>query len=316
MTAVRHKPLFFFGTCNLDYVLSVDRLPRSGGTVVGSFAQHPGGKGANQAVAAGRLGMSPRFFTKLGDDAAGHILLKSLSAAGVMTDSVEMVPGKRSGVAMIMVDATAANFIGIDPGENLAVSTADIARAATSLEPDSIVVAEMGLPTRALEDIFALKRKHGFFLIFNPAPVRAGLSAEAWHAVDIATPNETEAFELTGIDVVDAASATAAAHAVRELGPRAVAVTMGASGVVYVDAHRVLRIPSFEVDAVDTTAAGDAFNGGLAVALAREMPISEALRYAMAVAALSVTCHGAQESMPSAAQVASFLKLAANAESQ
>jgi ribokinase len=301
------KPLIFFGTCNLDFCLSVDRLPTRGQSVMGDLIRHPGGKGANQAVAAARLGLAPRFFTKLGDDEAGAILKCALLDAGVQTDAIETVRGANSGTALIIVDGDGGNIIGIESGANQSMSERDIERAANLIGAGALVVAEMGLPNAALERLFALKPDYGFELIFNPAPVRKGLTKAAWRQVDYATPNEMEAFDLTGIEVVDLVSAERAAEGLLDLGVRAVIVTLGAQGAFYADDQRRFHVPAFPVKALDTTAAGDAFTGGLAAALARSAPIERAIRYAMAVAALCVTSAGAQSAMPSAETVDAFL---------
>ncbi|UXN57753.1 PfkB family carbohydrate kinase [Phyllobacterium zundukense] len=200
-----HRPLFFFGTTNLDFCFNVERLPTPGETVAGTPARHAGGKGANQAVAAARLGMRPKFFTRLGDDAAGHMLLDALASAGVNTEAVLVAPGEMSGSAAVIVDDDGGNMIVIAPGANAEITGPMIRDAGELIEENSIVIAEMGLPVSALEELFALRDKKGFQLVFNPAPVRPGLSSFAWKQVDFITPNETEAFELTGIELTDLA---------------------------------------------------------------------------------------------------------------
>nr|WP_292333574.1 ribokinase [Mesorhizobium sp.] len=297
----------FFGTTNLDLCFNVDRLPTPGETLLGTLVRNPGGKGANQAVAAARLGLRPYFYTRLGDDEAGRALLRSLQEAGVRTDAVEVCPGELSGSAMVMVGDDGANMIVIDPGANLKATPATVEKAAAFIEPGTIVVAEMGIPIAALERLCALKADRGFELIFNPAPVRTGLSTEAWRSVDYITPNQTETFELTGVEVVGFESAAEAALKLLEFGPKAALITLGAQGTYYRDGSRSFAMPAFPVKVLDTTAAGDAFNGGFAAFLAQGLPVRDAIRKATAVAALCVTRRGAQESMPTARTVDEFL---------
>lgn len=304
---MKPRPLMFFGTTNLDLCFNVDRLPTPGETLLGTLARNPGGKGANQAVAAARLGVRPHFYTRLGDDEAGRALLQSLTQAGVRTDAVEICSGQPSGSAMVMVGDDGANMIVIDPGANLHATPATVEKAAAFIEPDAIVVAEMGMPIAALERLFELKSRRGFELVFNPAPVRSGLSGEAWRSVDYLTPNQTETFELTGMEAVDFESAARAAHKLLELGPKAALITLGARGTYYCDGRQSFGLPAFPIKVVDTTAAGDAFNGGFAAFLAQGLPVRDAIRKATAVAALCVTRRGAQESMPTARAVDEFL---------
>ncbi|MEX2697211.1 ribokinase [Rhizobium mongolense] len=304
---MRSAPIIFFGTTNLDLCFNVERLPTPGESVIGSLVRHPGGKGANQAVAAARLGLRPKLFTRLGDDEAGSVLMLSLMNAGVVTGAVQIAKGEGSGSALVMVGDDGGNMIVIDPGANANVTPELIDKAAVHIEPNSIVVAEMGLPIKALEQLFSLKAQLGFRLIFNPAPVRPGLSRAAWSAVDFVTPNESEAYELTGIEIHSQEAAAQAAKALLALGPKAALITLGERGAFYDDGTQTFLVPAFPVVVVDTTAAGDAFNGGFAAALARGAPVREAVRQAMAVAALCVTRRGAQPSMPTAAEVDEFL---------
>ncbi len=301
------KSLMFFGTTNLDLSFNVERLPTPGESLMGTLVRHPGGKGANQAVAAAKLGCRPKFFTRVGNDDAGSILRQSLEDAGVLLDAVQTAEEEPTGTAMIIVGDDGGNMIVIDAGANANVTGELIDAVHGHIEPGAIVVAEMGLPVVALEALFALKARIGFTLVFNPAPVRPGLSQEAWSQVDYVTPNESEAYELTGIEIECIDTARQAAKAILAMGPKAVLITLGGRGAYFVDATQSFHVPAFPVIVVDTTAAGDAFNGGFAVALARGVPIRDAVRQAMAVAALCVTKRGAQPSMPTAEAVDEFL---------
>jgi ribokinase len=309
------RPLMFFGTTNLDLCFEVERLPTAGESVMGTLARYAGGKGANQAVAAARLGAAPRFFTRIGDDEAGAFLLRSLEEAGVVVDAVEVAADEPSGSALVAVDHDGSNMVIIDPGANRHITVGSIRHGAGFISRDAVVVAEMGLPLPALEYLFSLKREVPFTLVFNPAPVQSGMSREAWRAVDIVTPNAAEASELTGIRVVDDETARNAATALLELGPRAVVITLGELGSWYADTEQSFRMPAFPVRAVDTTGAGDAFTGGLAAAVAMGLPIRSAISRAMAVAAISVTRHGAQIAMPTAREVDDFLQPTTSLES-
>ncbi|WP_141343052.1 ribokinase [Bradyrhizobium sp. USDA 3458] len=302
------RPLMFFGTTNLDLCFNVERLPTPGESLMGTVRRHPGGKGANQAVAAARLGLKPHFYTHLGDDDAGQSLLKSLMEAGVCTDAVTICTGEVSGLAVVMVADDGSNMIVIDPGANSKVAPDMIESAIKFIERDTIVAAEMGMPIPALNRLFEMKLKKGFELIFNPAPVRLGLPPAAWRNVDFVTPNQTEAFELTGVKVCDFDSAARAAGKLLDLGPGAALITLGAQGAYYADATRSFALRAFPVKVVDTTAAGDAFNGAFAASLAQRLPLEEAVRRALAVAALCVTRRGAQSSMPTAQAVDEFLQ--------
>ncbi|APO50508.1 MULTISPECIES: ribokinase [Bradyrhizobium] len=301
------RPLMFFGTTNLDLCFNVERLPTPGESLMGSLKQNAGGKGANQAVAAARLGLRPSFYTRLGDDDAGRSLLQALREAGVRLDAIEVCPGEISGSALVLVGDDGSNMIVIDPGANANVTPSMVEKAAEFIERDAIVVAEMGMPVPALNHLFALKSVKEFDLIFNPAPVRAGLSPAAWRSVDFVTPNQTEAFELTGVEVHDFDGAAHAAGKLLDLGPKAALITLGAQGAYYADASATFALRAFPVKVVDTTAAGDAFNGAFAASLAHRLPIREAIKKALAVAALCVTRRGAQRSMPSSWAVDEFL---------
>lgn len=300
------RPLLFLGTSNLDMVCFTEALPVRGESVMGRIEQFAGGKGANQAVCAGRLGGRPLFVTLLGDDEPGALLRSSFAQSGVREDGLVTVPGKQSGRSLIFVDGDGSNLIGIDAGANLDFGPEHVDKALALIEEPAVLVAEMGLPEAAFSHLFENKGHH--CLIFNPAPVTAPLSDADCRAIDILTPNETEAEALTGIRIATTQDALTAAYTLVARGCRSVVVTLGEKGAVYVDTERELTVPAFDVDVVDTTAAGDAFSGGLAVAIAIGMEIDAAIRSAMAVAALSVTRKGAQSSLPDAREVESLLQ--------
>ena len=295
------RPLIFMGTTNLDIVFYSTALPAVGQSLMGNIEEYGGGKAANQAVAAARLGGTPYLATMLGEDDAADRLMRDLAGVGVQTGIIRRKPGVASGKAVILVAPDGSNMIGIDAGANEEFTPGDVLAALEDLPEGAVMVVEMGLPVDTCRAAF--ENKGGRFLIFNPAPVRAQLTAADCKHIDIITPNETEAEELTGLPVSSVDQAFDAARHLHENGIAAVAITLGANGVVYVDARRRIHQQAFPVDAVDTTAAGDAFNGAFAVAVAREMEIEDALRFAVATASLCVTRKGAQTSMPTEQEV-------------
>jgi ribokinase len=282
-------------------------LPHAGETILGGeFAIAAGGKGANQAVAAARLGANVTFITRLGRDWMGNQALESYHAEGIHCDYITRDERASSGVALIMVDAHAENLIGVAPGANGTLKPEHVEQAEEAFRQASILMVQLEIPLETVEAAIHLARKHDVRVILNPAPARE-LPAAMFQDV-IITPNETEAGILTGMNTTTSAGVTNAAKQLFDQGARQVVITLGERGVLLATRDRVEAIPAFHVHAIDTTAAGDAFNGGLACALARGDSISAAIRYASAVAALSVTRLGAQPSLPSRNEVETFLK--------
>ena len=297
-------PIIVFGSLNMDLVAQVPRLPQPGETLLGtSFATVPGGKGANQAVAAARLGASTTMVGRVGDDSFGPLLCDSLQAAGVNTGLVVAAHGP-SGVALIAVDRAGENQIVVVPGANGQVDTSDVDRLPLGSQT-SILLMQFEIPLTAIQA--AAERASDYLVMVDPAPARADLPEGFYGLVDILTPNQTEASQLTGLNVHDVATAMEAAQILRQRGTPTVIVKLGSQGAVVVSELDVFHTPAFQVSAVDTVAAGDAFNGGLAVALGEGKSLREAVKWASAVAALSVTKAGAQPSMPTRDQVEDFL---------
>ena len=298
-------PLIFLGTTNLDIAFYSHSLPTTGQSLMGTIDEFGGGKGANQAVAAARLGAAPHFATLFGEDDAADILIEGLTSYGVQTSKFKRKAGVPSGKSLIFVGADGSNMIGIDAGANESFGPDDVENALNGIPEAAVMVVEMGLPVAACRATF--EKKGDRFLVFNPAPVRAQLTDEDYRAIDLLTPNETEAEELTGIKIVSPETAFDAAKRLHDRGVKAVAITLGEDGVVYFDAEKRIHQLAYQVNVVDTTAAGDAFNGAVAVAIARKIPIEEALIYAVACASISVTRKGAQQSMPTEQEVRAFL---------
>ena len=295
-----------FGSINMDLVVRTPRLPAPGETLTGyTFFTAPGGKGANQAVACARLGAPTRMVGRVGDDLFGEQLRASLRSFGVQDDGVLTTPGP-SGVALIAVDDLAENTIVIVPGANGSVSIADIPRLEAVLDGARILLVQLEVPIETVVAAARAAHTRGVTVILDPAPALP-LPDELYALADIITPNEHEAATLTGIAVHDDRGAIAAARALIARGARRVALKLGARGALTADAEGEQFWSPFTVTPVDTVAAGDAFNGGLAVALSEGRSFNEAIRWGLAAGALSVTRHGAQPSMPERNEVLTLL---------
>ncbi|MFM9445476.1 ribokinase [Streptomyces acidiscabies] len=294
--------LLVVGSANADLVIGVERRPGAGETVLGSdLAVHPGGKGANQAVAAARLGARTALLARVGDDANGRLLLESQQGAGVDTVGV-LVGGAPTGVALITVDPSGDNSIVVSPGANGRLTPQDIRAAGSLFHASRVVSAQLEIP---LESVVEVVRQlpSGTRFVLNPSPPQA-LPAEVLAACDPLIVNEHEArVILGGGSIGDDPAAWA-----RELlasGPKSVVVTLGSEGALVASAGsgEVVRVPSVKVDAVDTTGAGDSFTAALAWKLGTGSSLAEAAAYAARVGAVAVTRRGAQESFPTAEEV-------------
>jgi ribokinase len=281
------------GSLNLDLVVRVDRLPGPGETVSGGDVfRNPGGKGANQAVAAARLGRRVAMVGRVGDDEAGRELLASLEADGVDTAHVRAVDGVPSGAAFIAVSDDGENQIVVSPGANARLGPGDVAAAGAALRAAAVTLVQLEVP---LEAVAAAVRAAGGRVVLNPAPVRA-LPAALLGEVDVLVPNRVELARLADAPVP--ATVEEAAALAGRLPARAVVVTLGADGALVVEDGDAGHVPAVPVRPVDTTAAGDAFCGGLADALAGGAALQDAARWAVRVAAAACTRPGAQASLP------------------
>jgi ribokinase len=298
------------GSLNMDFVVGVDRLPAPGETVLGrDFQMIPGGKGANQACAAARLGagaVQVRMVGRVGYDTFGDHLKASLSAAGVDVNSVHATRSHATGVALIPVDSSGQNSIVVAPGANRALIASE---TEVVLRGARLALFQLESPLETVMAALKIARQEGARTILDPAPALS-LPAELLANVDILTPNETEAAFLLHLPLQRIASSDAPeiARSLRQRGPAAVVLKLGDQGCFYCDGQTEIRSPAFPVTARDATAAGDVFNAGLAVALAEDRPIAEVLRFANAAAAISVTRMGAQASVPSRLEVDEFLQ--------
>lgn len=301
------KNVLVVGSSNTDLVIRVPRIPRPGETVLGgAFSSAAGGKGANQAVAAARAGGRVTLVARLGDDLFGREALAGLGRDGIDTRFVLTTPGAPSGIALITVDERGENSISVASGANALLSVADVGTAAGAFAAADIVLLQLESPLGTVEAAAGEAGKRGVPVILNPAPARE-LGDALLAGVSVLTPNEHEAELLTGIAVRDGRSAREAARRLLDRGPRTVVVTLGERGVYALSEGFDGAVPAFPVRAVDTTAAGDVFNGALAVALAEKLALPEALRFAQAAAAVSVTRPGAQPSAPTRAEIEALL---------
>lgn len=303
------KPkIVIVGSANMDLVVKSARIPAVGETILGrDFITNPGGKGANQTVAAAKLAAEVYFVAKLGNDIFGEQSLANFKKQGVSTKYVTRTKEAPSGVALIMVDDAGNNVIVVAPGANQKLSPQDVKAAEREITSAGAVVAQLEVPLETVEFAARLANKAGVPFILDPAPAQK-LSPELLRTVDVLKPNETEAGILMGIKVTDQDSAQAAAENLLEQGVKAVILTMGARGFLLAEIGRTEFVPAIKVNAVDATAAGDAFTGALAVGLAQRQGLLEAACFANYVAALSVTRIGAQSSMPSGQEVESFIR--------
>ena len=295
------------GSSNTDMILQMDHIPRPGETILGGqFSMAAGGKGANQAVAAARAGGQVTFLARVGADMFGRQAVEGFRRDGIDVRYVLEDEQAPSGVALIFVAANGENSIGVASGANLCLSPADVQQAANAIQDASALVMQLETPletVRAAARIAAAKRVP---VILNPAPAQP-LDDALLALVTVLTPNESEAELLTGVPVADVAAAARAAEVLRSRGVAQVIITLGARGAWVASAAFQGLVPAFPVQPVDTTAAGDVFNGALAVAMSEQRPLEQAVRFACAAAALSVQKLGAQPSAPPRAEIERLL---------
>jgi ribokinase len=296
-----------FGSINMDLIARVPRLPSPGETLTGhGFFTAPGGKGANQAVACARLGAATRMIGRVGDDAFGVMLRESLAEYGVDTSGVAIQPGVPSGVAVITVDDAAENEIIVVPGANGVVGREDLGRLEAALDGAQVLLLQLEVPLDAVVAAAEMGRRRGVTVILDPAPAQP-LPEALYAAVDILTPNESEAAALVGFRLDDPDAIVRASRVLLSRGARSVIVKLGGKGVFWSNGLESAHFPTFPVAAVDSVGAGDAFNGGLAVGLSDGLDTAAAIRWGSAAGALSVTKSGAQPSMPDRAAVTALL---------
>lgn len=297
------------GSVNTDITAYVDKFPRPGETVTGTaLSFSPGGKGDNQATAACRAGSHVSIVGRIGCDTLALTLTDHFAGVGIDTSSLIQSADMPTGCALIEVqNSDGQNKISVIPGANHAVTPADVAAAAEKFRSGSVLLVQLEIPTDAVGEALRRARQNGMTTILNPAPAHH-FPAAFYPLVDYFTPNETEAETFSGIAVTDDESARQAAARFLEAGVGNVIITRGSRGSYFTDGKKEFIIPAFRVNAVDTTGAGDAYNGALAASLARGDRIEDAIRFATAFSAISVTRKGAAASMPTCEETEAFLQ--------
>jgi ribokinase len=286
------------GSSNTDMVVKSKKLPAPGETILGgTFLMNPGGKGANQAVAAARLDGQVTFIAKTGNDLFGEQAIHIFKNEGIDTRFIIRDKKNPSGIALITVDENGENCIVVAPGSNAALSAYDIDDAVYNVDQSDVFLMQLEIPVSTVEFIAQKVSEKGNRVILNPAPARL-LSNDLLACTYIITPNEVEAEILTGIKVTDRESAEKSASKLHQKGVKNVIITMGAAGAFMLNDSFSGIIPVVPVKAVDTTAAGDVFNGALAVAISEGMTLKDAIGFANQAASISVTRMGAQASAP------------------
>jgi ribokinase len=296
------------GSSNTDMIIKLDRIPKPGETILGGeFVTAAGGKGANQAVAAARAGGVVTFVARVGEDMFGEKAIAGFVQDKIQVNFIKRDPVAPSGVALIFVARSGENSIAVAGGANARLSPADVKAAKAAFSGASSLVMQLETPVETVQAAAEIAARAKVPVILNPAPARK-LPDELLKRVSIITPNETEAELLTGVSVGDEASAVRAAESLLLRGVETVILTLGARGAFVCNSSCRELVPGFRVKAVDTTAAGDVFNGALAVALGEGRALLEAVRFANAAAAISVTRLGAQPSAPKRAEIDALLK--------
>ena len=302
------KNIVVIGSSNTDMVVKTSHLPAGGETVLGGdFFMNAGGKGANQAVAAARYGNRVVFVAKTGDDLFGAQVREAMQQDNINTDYVFVDKKHPSGVALITVNQQAENCIVVAPGANAHLTPEDIDAAADEIRGASVVLMQLETPIATVEYAAQMAADAGVPVILNPAPAPAEpLSEELLKNLFLITPNESEASRISGITVKDLASAQLAAKAIYDMGPKNVIVTLGSDGSLVYDGAMFMRVEAMKVDAVDTTAAGDTYNGVLASVIAEGRTLIDAVHEANVAAAISVTRMGAQPAAPTREEIIQF----------
>jgi len=295
---MKAKKIVVVGSCNTDMVIKADKLPVPGETILGgTFLMNPGGKGANQAVAAARLGGSVTLISKTGNDVFGKQSVMLFNAENIKTDYVFSDSKLPSGVALIMVDSLGENCIMVASGANASLSPSDINKARAEIESSDLILMQLEIPIETVDYVAEIAKKKGIKVILNPAPARA-LSEQLFKNLHIIIPNRTEAEILSGIKVIDIDSARRAADIISSKGVDVVVITLGSQGALIKEYDEYHFVEAYKVDTIDTTAAGDTFCGAVCVGLSEGWSVLDSVQMAAKAAALTVTRMGAQGSIP------------------
>ncbi len=295
------------GSLNLDVVIRGPRMPAKGESVLGaSFNTYPGGKGANQAVQLARLGIETYMIGRVGDDAYADQVLQSLIDAGVKTEHVIRDPASQTGIGCVFVDDAADNYIIVIPQANMNWNADELTGSGDLIRGAGLLLCQLETPVSIVDRAIRVAKAAGVATVLNTAPA-ADLPRDLFPHIDLLIANESESAHYLGQSAIDAAGALDSAHKLQKMGSGAVAITLGERGAMAVDQSQELQCPAFAVDAVDVTAAGDSFCGGLAYARLRSLALDEGLRLACACGALAATKAGAQPSLPTLSEVRSFM---------
>ena len=304
---MKNKRVVVVGSYNTDLTIKTKKIPRPGETVIGGvFSRGGGGKGANQAIAAARVGARVSLIAKVGDDPLGKEAMARLIEEQIDTHHMLLDPDVPTGVAFIVVDDHGENSIVVASGANACLTPLDIEQAGETIASAKVLLVQLESPLDAVRSAISIARSNGLVVILNPAPAHT-LDPELLSEIDIITPNAVEAEMLTGIKINNEESLRAAAQTLLQFGIGRVLITLGKRGVFSTTKMKTELIPAFKVLAIDSTGAGDIFNGALAAFLAEEMPIEEAARMASAAAAIAVTRMGAQVSAPFRSEIENFV---------
>tara|TARA_B100000575_G_C23143524_1_gene666567 strand:+ start:9045 stop:9977 length:933 start_codon:yes stop_codon:yes gene_type:complete len=304
---ITNNNIVVIGSTNVDMIIKGDRIPKSGETLIGGkFFKAAGGKGANQAVAAARAGGKVTFLSRVGNDVFGQDAIQGYRNDKIDVSHIKVDQTESTGIALILVDSKGENCISVASGANMKLDQSDIKDATFELDKADVVLMQLETPIETIEYIIKLLKNRQVKIILNPAPALK-ISDDLLTHLTIITPNETEVELLTGVPVNDKKDALKASRILLDKGVKNVIITMGKKGAFLHTKLNYKFIPAFEVSALDTTAAGDTFNGALAVAVAEGKALEDAVEYANAAAAISVTKMGAQPSIPLKKEIEDFL---------
>ncbi len=303
----REVDVVVVGSTNFDVVVKADRLPQEGESMlVNNLRFFPGGKGANQAVAVARMGAKASFLSCVGQDVIGDFLMRDLESSGIDTAWVKRTPQRSTGCAFIMLFPNGNNCITVDPAANLELTPADVERAREVIERADAVGSVLEIPLEVVEAAFRVARKAGTLTVLDAGPPRH-LPPEILRLADVVSPNETELAQLTGADIGSRAAAREAAEKLLARGVGTVVLKLGSDGAMLVTPRGAQHFPAFRINAVDPTAAGDAFTAAFTVEYAAGAKIEDAIRFANGAGALAATKLGAQSSLPMRDEVEAFL---------
>ncbi len=303
------------GDINQDFVMRAERMPRPGETLAGSDLRFvPGGKGANQAVTAARLGARVRYIGRVGEDVFGPQLRQNLEREGIDTTFLESDPEEATGTAFIALAPSGENSILVCMGANFRVSVEQVERASSAIENADMLLLQLALPLDSVRRAMEIAHRAGTPVLFDPSPVTDGLDP-LWSQTTIATPNETEAEAITGASATEVPDAARTAQWFRQRGVQVAVITLGAGGAVVMDDAGARQIRAYDVEVVDTTGAGDAFAGALGTRLAEGAAVDEAIRFANAAGALAASRFGAQTGLPEREDVEALMARQQDCES-